>query len=237
MFCKRLTACAQVASSSGNWTPAMRDKAYSLKPEDYPRLPLFCRMGPAGSVALLNTVFCLVFDELSTWRSMSRLYCNVSDMPDLASSMYPASPAALGGVCPALSAVPKISRNLVAYLAGLIVVTQYMGGTADPRANGIGEVHADVVHKTLKMVGDQAYYYDFLKRKLVDWYASAPATARQAPGEEGRTERALRRGEGMGGCGPSAGVRDAFIGVINHCNLISRPERTDTRRERAAGCT
>ena len=105
------------------------DRAYSLKPEDYPRLPLFCRTGPAGSVALLNTVFWLVFDELSTWRSMSRLYCNVSDMQHLASSVYPASPAAFGGVCPALKAVPKISRNLVAYLAGLIVVTPYIGRT------------------------------------------------------------------------------------------------------------
>ena len=82
---------------------------------------------PAGSAALLNPLFWLVFDER---RSMSQLYCNVDDMADLASSVYPASSAALGGACPALSAVPKISRNLVAYLAGLIVVTPYIGGTS-----------------------------------------------------------------------------------------------------------
>ena len=69
-------------------------------------------------------MFGIVFDELSTWRSMSQLYCNVDNMPvaDLASSVYPASSAALGGACPALSAMPKIFRNLVTYIADLIVV-------------------------------------------------------------------------------------------------------------------
>ena len=52
-----------------------------------------------------------------------QLYCNGENMADLASSVYPASSVALGGACPALSAMPKISKNLVAYLAGLILVT------------------------------------------------------------------------------------------------------------------
>ena len=101
-------------------------------------------------------------------------------MEDLASSVYPASSAALGGACPALSAVPKISRNLVAYLAGLIVVTQYIGWAADTRASGLGEAHADVVLKVLKLATDAAYT-DFLQRKLVEWYAAAPTSDRHAP--------------------------------------------------------
>ena len=40
--------------------------AYSLKSEDDPRLLLFTRKGPTGSTALLNPIFWLVFDELST---------------------------------------------------------------------------------------------------------------------------------------------------------------------------
>ena len=78
---------------------------------------------------------------------MSQLYCNVDNMPvaDLASSVYPASSAVLGGACPALSAVPKISRILVGYLACLIVdqfeVTPYISGTADTRAGGLARRH------------------------------------------------------------------------------------------------
>ena len=113
---------------------------------------------------------------------MSQLYCNVDDMADLASSVYPASSAALGGACPALSAVPKISRNLVAYLAGLIVVTPYIGKTANSCASGLGEAHADVVLEVLKLATDAAHT-DFLQRKLVE-YAAALTSDRHAPAHE-----------------------------------------------------
>ena len=105
---------------------------------------------------------------------MSQIYCNGDDMADLASSVNPASSAALGGACPALSAMPKISKNLVAYLAGLIVVTPYIGWTSNTSAAGLGEAHAEVVLKVLKFVTvTNAAYTDFLERKLVDWYAAA----------------------------------------------------------------
>ena len=51
---------------------------------------------------------------------------------------------------------------MVSYLAGLNVVTPYIGGTSD----------ADVVLKVLKLETD-AVYTDFLDRKLVGWYAAA----------------------------------------------------------------
>ena len=102
------------------------DRAYSLDPADYPRLPLFTWKGAKDSTAFLNAVFLLVFDSVSTWRSMSQLYCNVADMADLADSVYDAIPAALGSVCPALPAVPKISKNLVAYIAGMLLTAPYV---------------------------------------------------------------------------------------------------------------
>ena len=118
---------------------------------------------------------------------MSHLYCNSDDMADLASSVYLASSAALGGACPALSAMPKISRNLVAYLAGLIagliVVNPYISGTSDTRAAGLGEAHADVVLKVLMLETDAAYT-DFLDRKLVEWYAASPKSESHAPVHE-----------------------------------------------------
>ena len=51
---------------------------------------LFTRKSPACSTGLLNTLFWLVLDKLSTWRSMLQLYCNSDNMEDLASSVYPA---------------------------------------------------------------------------------------------------------------------------------------------------
>ena len=68
---------------------------------------------------------------------MSQLYCNVADMVDLADSVYDAIPAALGSVCPALPAVPKISKNLVAYIASMPVTAPYAIGASDRRADGL----------------------------------------------------------------------------------------------------
>ena len=90
---------------------------------------------------------------------MSQLYCNVADMADLASSvsfrvLRELSPAAMGTICPSLSAVPKISKNLVAYLAGLIVFTPYAAGSGDTRAAGLAKAHADIVLKYLKLVSE-----------------------------------------------------------------------------------
>jgi hypothetical protein len=44
-------------------------RTYSIKPEDYPRLPLF-KMDPAApeQCVLLNQVFWLVFDDSLSWR-------------------------------------------------------------------------------------------------------------------------------------------------------------------------
>jgi len=81
----------------------------SLKPEDYPRLPLFTA-APEKCV-LLNQVFWLVWDDASSWRSMSRsrLSCNtVEEVEHLAESQYVSIAASKSG--PALKAVPKISK-------------------------------------------------------------------------------------------------------------------------------
>ena len=116
------------------------------------------------------------------------------------------------------------------------MVTQYIGGTADSRASGLGEAHADVVLKVLKLATDAAYT-DFLQRKLVEWYAAAPTSDRHAPAHEdddGEVSEAGAEGEGEAGCwGCWQSVHDAFDVLVNHCNLISKPKRTDRRRGRA----
>jgi hypothetical protein len=78
---------------------------------------------------LLNQVFWLVFDDsLShSWRSMSNLACDtMKEVEQLADSQYLFITASRSGS--ALSAVPKISKNLVVYMAGLLAVSPYRHG-------------------------------------------------------------------------------------------------------------
>ena len=101
-------------------------------------------------------------------------------MADLANSVYPASSAALGGACPALSAdLLRVAEDFHAYLAGLIVVNPSIGRTADTRASGLGEAHADVVLKVLKLATEAAY--NAFQRKVVEWYAATPTSDCHAP--------------------------------------------------------
>ena len=90
-------------------------------------------------------------------------------------------------------------------------------------------MHADVVLKVLKLATDAAYT-DFLEGKLVEWCAAAPKSGRHAPVHEhsdGEVSEAGEEGEGNAGLvSPN--------GLINHCNLISNPKKTDRRRGRAA---
>ena len=86
--------------------------------------------------------------------------------------LYDVTPAAIGGAFRTLGAIANISRNLVAYLACLIVVAPYLGlklgGPADSRAAGLAEAHAEVVLWVLKKVND-AEYYGYIKHKRVQW--------------------------------------------------------------------
>ena len=74
------------------------------------------------------------------------------------------------------------------------------------RAGGLGEEHANIVLKVLKVVTDAAYT-DFLKRKLVGWYATAPKSDHHAPVQEndGEVSEAEDEGEGDAGGAESAG--------------------------------
>ena len=92
--------------------------------------------------------------------------------------------------------MPKISKNLVAYIAGMLVTAPYAIGAGDTRVAGLAEAHADAVLKYLNLVSDTDFTA-FLKRKLVEWYAAAPKNDRRAaPGEEADEEAPVEGGEG-----------------------------------------
>ena len=127
---------------------------------------------------------------------MSQLYCNVADMADLANAVYDAIPAALGSVRPALPAVQKISKNLVAYITGMLLTAPYAIEAGDTRAAGLAEAHADAVLKYLNLVSNTDFTA-FLKRKLVEWYAAVPKNdSRAAPVEEADEEAPGEGGRG-----------------------------------------
>jgi hypothetical protein len=115
---------------SRDWTLDTTDSRTHIitgvKPEDYPRPPLF-KIDPAATEqsVLLNQVFWLVFDDsLSRW-SMACLFCNTEEeVEHLAKShLLCICTIAATKSGSALPAVPKISKNLVAYMAGLDAVS------------------------------------------------------------------------------------------------------------------
>lgn len=114
---------------------------------------------------------------------MSALYSSVEEMDMLAKSEYAAVPAAFGGAFPELKAVPKISKALVAYLAGLAIVAPYSGGASDKRAGGLAEEHAEASMKDTQPLSREAYV-DYLARKLGDWYRDAPKSERHSRGDD-----------------------------------------------------
>ena len=92
-------------------------RAYSLRPEDYPRLPLYAKH--PIQACYLNEVFWLVYDNLSgastAWWSLSFYQrSRVEDIEALAESEFPEIAASPSGN--ALPAIPKISKHFVAYL-------------------------------------------------------------------------------------------------------------------------
>ena len=96
---------------------------------------------------------------------------------------------------------------MVAYLACLLVVTQYFGWTTDPRAAGLGEAHAYVVLQVLKLVTNLNYTgTDFLKTKLVEWYQAALKSDRHAPSQEERGEKVDEDGDAAEGGASALGA-------------------------------
>ena len=74
---------------------------------------------------------------------------------------------------PALKAVPKISRNFIAYLCGMAIVASFCRGPADRRVQDIAESHAETIFKIMKPVKHNDYVA-FLARKLGEWYKGWP---------------------------------------------------------------
>ena len=142
-------------------------------------------------------------------------------------SVHDAIPAALGSVSPALPAVPKISKNLVPYIAGMLVTAPYAIGACDRRANGLAEAHANAVLKYLNLVLERISPC-FSSVSLWSGMLQRRRTAVVLLQERRQTKRPPGKG---GGGAEQVASRPCmeYYGLINHCNPISRPKKTDRR--------
>jgi len=196
------------------------DRAYSLKKEDYPRLPLFDPDAPATKRRYLKEVFLLVLDDLPTWRSMNTYAVNnEAQMQLLASAEHPAIPSTPSG--PAHIAIPKISKTFISYIAGLVVTTPYYRANCDDRIKGLAEPYAKACLATLNTIDGKAYK-KYLQEKLTAWFALFPenraaSKARSGPGAADDSDRERDEGRDDGEEGRIVGVAPAL-----DWNAISR---------------
>jgi len=180
------------------------DRAYSLKKEDYPRLPLFDPDAPATKRRYLNEVFLLVLDDLPTWRSMNTYAVNnEAQMQLLASAEHPAIPSTPSG--PAHIAIPKISKTLISYIAGLVVTTPYYRANCDDRIKGLAEPYAKACLATLNTIDGKAYK-NYLQEKLTAWFALFPS----GPGAADDSDRERDEGRDDGEEGRIVGIAPAL---------------------------
>jgi hypothetical protein len=95
--------------------------------------------------ALLNQVFWLVLYSSLSWRSMSCLSCDTAEdseeVEQLVDSQYLSIATSTSRSGRALPAVPKISKDLDAYMAGVVALSPYRHGpfNLNSRAKGVTE--------------------------------------------------------------------------------------------------
>jgi hypothetical protein len=93
-------------------------------------------------------------------------------------TQYPSDQATKSGT--ALMAVPKLSKQLVAYMEGLLAVSHYVNGPFNSRAKGVAEAVAAAALSDLSQLANEPYMA-YLKRKLGEWYRKAPRPAHKQP--------------------------------------------------------
>ena len=93
---------------------------------------------PASKRRYLNDVFLLVLNELPTWRSMNTYAVDTeAQMKLLAAAEHLAIPATCSG--PAFMELPKLFKNFVSYIVGLMVTTPYVCCSCDERTKGLAD--------------------------------------------------------------------------------------------------
>ena len=146
--------------------------AYSIKPEDYGKLPLYAA---SSENRMLNEFVMYVLQDLHTGQGLSSLAVT-SDEPqfvkEIFERVYPAIPAT--AVCDQLPETMAFSRQLIAYLAAFLPIAPYFRN-ADLRIAGISD---DQYTTTLEMLNESTEdrYKTYISRKAQAWFRRWPRT-------------------------------------------------------------
>ena len=181
--------------------------AYSLKPEDYDRLPLFAVV---NDNRLLNefAFYCLKrLDKLQNFGAR-KLTCN-DDAGVRAhfAQKYAAIPATA-----TLPAVPEsywYSKELVAYIMAILSTVAYHK-SGDPRITGVMDEAYAAALKLFRGMTAQAFN-DYIVRRMATYLESWPVDVKPAPAAELAPAAAPDGGGGGGDGGEAEGDDDGVM--------------------------
>lgn len=213
IICLRLLI-SRSAANLFHWEPvepgeSEDERVYSIRPADYPRLPLFKIAAPDGKKVLLNMVFWLVFDQVPTWQSLANLHVStLQQVETLVRDDYPEfadSPSGKG-----MAAVPKISKTFIGYLSGLLAVSPFYRSMGDERVKGLAEAQRDRFYNLAKPVPTDEFK-DYLARKLKEWYSAVPGgvCSGDAAAEEEGAKQSQAPADGASGAARQEGPQIA----------------------------
>ena len=142
---------------------------YSIKPEDYTRLPLF--VDDKDSKTLLNEFFFYVFSKFSSWQNMKDFQVTtMEDVHDLFGKRFAAIEGSRSG--PEQPEVLSVSRNMVAYLTSFLAVAPFYS-TTDLRVASRTDKFYAVALGTLSKTSDKDLSM-YMLRKATAWYRRFP---------------------------------------------------------------
>jgi len=141
---------------------------YSIKPEDYQKLPLFVES--QDSSTYVNEFFFLVYSRFTSWQNMKSLAVATLQDTRLWRTNYIALPRTNSG--PAMESTPVVSKRMVAYLASFLGVAPF-SRTLDPRVDiRLDKGYANAMTRLSAVAGDA--YTTYMSRKMLAWYRRFP---------------------------------------------------------------
>lgn len=163
----------------------MDQKEYSIKPEDYGKLPLFVE--GANSNTLLNDLFCYVCSKIPKMQCMKQLsISSIEKAPACFAATYPGDEPAL---C--------YSKEFVAYFESFLGVAPWPAGKPAKGCNieaRIENLYANAMRRLSSTQEDA--YVKYIGRKMHGWYKRFPPSGDPAAEDSGDDEA---HGPGVGG--------------------------------------
>ena len=188
---------------------------YSIKPEDYGKLPLFLEDKETNTY--LNEFFFYVFSKVGAWQCLKELSVgSTEDAVALSDSAYCALPKSFSG--PALEKCPVVSKKTVAYFESFLGAAPFPRLLKDPRLDArVDKFYGSAMTRLAKVTDKD--FIKYIQRKMVAWYRRFPPT-----NDPDRMEKTQEGNDGMGAGAADDSDQDAGEGAALQ---LSDDEATD----------